>query len=95
MQGGDTQLHGGTVNFVNRVEHLRLREIVVHGLISGLSFSQMTAWQDVVDSIITRYVSDARDDPLVSLVRALVITGFTITACWAVLKLCFCGTRAA
>ena len=50
----------------------------------------MTAWQDLVDTIIMRYISDARDDPLVSFVRALIITGFTIAACWVVLKVCFC-----
>ena len=83
-------MSGGTANFVNRVESLRLREIVVHGLISGLAFSQMTAWQDLIDSILVRYIGDARDDPLVSLVRALVITGFTITACWVVHRVCFC-----
>lgn len=87
------QDHGGkrttrVMSFAQNSQSFRFRDLVVHGVVTGLSFAQVGAWTHVVDAAIAETLGPVDDDVGRSVLRATAVTGFTMLACVALHRCC-------
>lgn len=70
----------------------RFNEVVLNGIFTGLSFSQITAWNEAVDSYFVYAFGPVDDiDPARATLRAFVVTGLTLCAGWLIHRCCRCA----
>ncbi len=57
---------------------VRFRDLVVQGVITGLSFAQANAWTHVVDAVIEQALGPVDEDVGRSTLRALAVTALAV-----------------
>ena len=69
----------------------RFNEFVVNGIFAGLSYSQITAWNDAVDAYFVYALGPSEEgDPARATLRAFVVTAVTLAAGWLIHRCCRC-----